>query len=234
MLVSLLLRRPSPFNVHRPLHIKHSLSLTTTTRRRTMSTPSLADFSTCELSDALIKIGLPHGDTYLMSTCIHRTLMVPAPDKTSPRPAAHFVDTATQGSVIVIDAPPHTKNAVWGGLMTAGAQARGAIGVVISGRCRDLAEHRSAGFPVFARGHSTLGQSPFTRPSAVNVPLTIQPQFSSEAFSGTFEADGVVCVPVGLIDKVVELAAKGREVDARCPGSRMHSEAQGSCESDFM
>lgn len=49
--------------------------------------------------------------------------------------------------------PPEAKNAVWGGLMTAGAKARGAIGVVISGRCRDLAEHRNAGFPVFARGH---------------------------------------------------------------------------------
>ena len=125
--------------------------------------------------------------------------------------------------------PPEAKNAVWGGLMTAGAKARGAIGVVISGRCRDLAEHRNAGFPVFARGHSTLGQSPFTRPSEVNVPLTIQPQFSSEAVKDAFKAvvvgpgdyvvadeDGVVCVPVDLVDQVVTLATKGREVDARC------------------
>lgn len=125
--------------------------------------------------------------------------------------------------------PPEAKNAVWGGLMTAGAKARGAIGVVISGRCRDLAEHRNAGFPVFARGHSTLGQSPFTRPSEVNVPLTIQPQYPSEAVKDTFKAvvvepgdyvvadeDGVVCVPVDLVDKVVALATKGREVDARC------------------
>ncbi|KAH9839300.1 ribonuclease E inhibitor RraA/Dimethylmenaquinone methyltransferase [Rhodofomes roseus] len=208
------------------------------------SSPSLADFSTCELSDALVKIGLPHGgfipDMNMFSPhsgasnmriCgpAYTVQMVPASDKSSPRPPAHFVDTAPQGSVIVIDAPPQTKNAVWGGLMTAGAQARGAVGVVISGRCRDLAEHRSAGFPVFARGHSTLGQSPFTRPSAVNVPLTIQPQFSSDAFKVTFEAvhvepgdyvvadeDGVVCVPVGLVDRVLELAAKGREIDARC------------------
>jgi regulator of RNase E activity RraA len=40
--------------------------------------------------------------------------------------------------------------------MTAGAQARGALGVIISGRCRDLGEHREAGFDVFARGSSTL------------------------------------------------------------------------------
>ena len=41
--------------------------------------------------------------------------------------------------------------------MTAGAQFRGVHGVVIDGRARDLIEHRAAGFPVFARGKSTLG-----------------------------------------------------------------------------
>ena len=112
--------------------------------------------------------------------------------------------------------------------MTAGAQARGAVGVVISGRCRDLAEHRAAGFPVFARGHSTVGQSPFVRPSAVNATLTIRPRDAGEgpdAFAPVSVApgdwivadeDGVVCVPVDMVDKVVEVARKGHEVDARC------------------
>lgn len=110
--------------------------------------------------------------------------------------------------------------------MTAGALARGAIGVVISGRCRDLSEHRSLGFPVFARGHSTLGQSPFTRPSSINIPITVCPQGSG---ASTFPAvtvqpgdwivadeDGVVCVPKALESQVLELATKGREIDARC------------------
>ncbi|KAG6335571.1 hypothetical protein ID866_3511 [Astraeus odoratus] len=154
--------------------------------------------------------------------------MVPASDTTAPKLSAHFVDTATPGSVIVIDAPPQTKNAVWGGLMTAGAQARGAVGVVISGRCRDLAEHRAAGFPVFARGHSTLGQGTFVRPSAINVPLVIAPQGIDHG-PHTFPAvevkpgdwiiadeNGVVCVPQHMADEVVELASIGRDVDARC------------------
>lgn len=115
--------------------------------------------------------------------------------------------------------------------MTAGAQARSARGVIISGRCRDLAEHRESGFPVFARGHSTLGQSPFTRPSTINVPLTIAPQGQGELEAGSvaFEAvivepgdwmvadeDGVICVPKGVVEKVVELAYEGREIDAKC------------------
>ncbi|OCH87056.1 RraA-like protein [Obba rivulosa] len=202
---------------------------------------SLADFTTCELSDALVKLGLSHGgllpditirsprngeDTRVCGPA-YTVQMVWASDEAAPKLRAHFVDTAPAGSVMLIDAPPQAKNAVWGGLMTAGAKARGVLGVVISGRCRDLAEHLVAGFPVFARGQSTLGQSPFTRPSAVNVPLTISSPDTSgpHAFPAVTvepgdwivaDMDGVVCVPTALQSKVVELAAKGREVDAKC------------------
>ena len=220
----------------------------------------MSSLSTCEISDALIKLGSPHGghipDIHILfpksdlriSGPAYTVQMVLASDQTAlPKPSAHFVDTATPKSIIVIDAPPRsvsslvrspssiidvhvesdTKNAVWGGLMTAGAQARDVLGVVISGRCRDLAEHRAAAFPVFARGHSTLGQSPFVRPSAVNVPLVIRPQDNADG-PDTFPAvtvepgdwivadeDGVVCVPKDVVDKVVEVAMIGREIDAR-------------------
>ncbi|TBU61635.1 RraA-like protein [Dichomitus squalens] len=152
--------------------------------------------------------------------------MVLGSNKDAPKLSAHFVDTASEGSVIVINTPERVKNAVWGGLMTAGAQSRGALGVVISGRCRDLAEHREASFPVFARGHSTLGQSPFTRPSEVNVPLVIRsPDVSDQEFPPVrvepgdwviADEDGVVCVPAEKAEEVIGLAMKGREVDARC------------------
>ena len=114
--------------------------------------------------------------------------------------------------------------------MSAGALTRGATGVVISGNVRDLSEHRSLKFPVFARGHSTLGQSPFTRVSEVNVPVAIKPQYpSSSEPQHSFpeliiepgdwvlaDEDGVVCVPKALEAQVVELATKGRAVDALC------------------
>ena len=115
--------------------------------------------------------------------------------------------------------------------MTAGAILRSAKGVIISGRCRDLAEHRSQNFPVFARGHSTLGQSPFTRSSEINVALTIEPISSvgpglgDEGFPAVTiqpgdwmigDEDGVVCVPRELESKVLELVAKGRDIDDLC------------------
>ncbi|KAI0744205.1 RraA-like protein [Daedaleopsis nitida] len=199
----------------------------------------LAAFSTCEISDAMIKLGAPNGghipDVHMLSPSdtstrlcgpAYTVQMVLGSNNDAPKLSAHFVDTAPAGSVIVINAPDRVKNAVWGGLMTAGAQSRGALGVVISGRCRDLAEHRDAAFPVFARGHSTLGQSPFTRPSEVNVPVLIPaPDVSEEEFPGVrvepgdwvvADEDGVVCVPAGRAEEVIGLAAKGRDIDERC------------------
>ncbi|KAG7446343.1 RraA-like protein [Guyanagaster necrorhizus] len=195
----------------------------------------LADYSTCEISDALIKLGSSNGgyipDINLIPTLPSDTTVcgpaytvqiVLAADQSAPKLSAHFVDTAPASSVIVINAPPKLKNAVWGGLMTAGAQARSAVGVIISGRCRDIGEHASLNYPVFSRGHSTLGQSPFTRPSAIGVPLVIQAEDdfpSVTVHPGDWmvgDKDGVVCVPRDLESKVVELTAKGREVDAKC------------------
>jgi regulator of RNase E activity RraA len=105
--------------------------------------------------------------------------------------------------------------------MSAGAQARGVVGVIISGRCRDISEHRSLAFPVFARGRSTLGQSPFTRPSAINVSLTLgagnfPPATINPGDWMIADEDGVVYVPKALEEQVVELATKGRQIDSRC------------------
>jgi regulator of RNase E activity RraA len=55
------------------------------------------------------------------------------------------------GEVLVIDARGCEDVAVWGGVATRAAMARGAAGVVIDGALRDAAEIRELGFPCFAR-----------------------------------------------------------------------------------
>ncbi|MGX6745716.1 RraA family protein [Streptomyces xantholiticus] len=40
----------------------------------------------------------------------------------------------------------------WGGILSLGASIRGVRGVVADGVCRDVAEARELGFPVFSRG----------------------------------------------------------------------------------
>jgi regulator of RNase E activity RraA len=90
-----------------------------------MSTSSqnanLSQYSSCEISDALVKLGLPHGghipDIHMLSPSTSNTKicapaytvkMVLSSNKTAPKLSEHFVDTAPAGSIIVMDAPPRS------------------------------------------------------------------------------------------------------------------------------
>ncbi|KAI0320796.1 RraA-like protein [Amylostereum chailletii] len=202
-----------------------------------MSNSILADYSSCEISDALLKLGVPHGghipdlrpfspseDARICGPA-YTVRMVLTSDASAPKLQGHFVDMIPEGTVAFIAAPPEAQNAVWGGLMTAGAKVRGCRGTIVYGRVRDVVEHRAASHPVFARGTSTVGQSPYTRAAEVQVPVTV----NAEAGPGGLppvqinpgdilvaDTDGVVCVPKELEIKVAERAAEGRAVDARC------------------
>ncbi|BGP46279.1 hypothetical protein JCM10450v2_002121 [Rhodotorula kratochvilovae] len=202
----------------------------------------LAGFSTCEVADALVKLKHPTGgyvpDLERFSGAEGKPLvgevftveLVDGRNTEAPKLEGHFVDLATTDSILFISTPPHTKSASLGGLLATALHRKGVRGVVTSGRCRDLAELRELDFPVFARGHSILGQSPFTRPSRVQVPLEIRPTTLPDtpadlAFPPTTvhpydvvlaDLDGVVVIRPERIDDVLRLAKAGRDVDERC------------------
>jgi len=58
------------------------------------------------------------------------------------------IDAVPEGAVVFVSCPPKTPNAVYGGLMSARAQASKAVGSVIDGRFRDLQEQRELNYPV--------------------------------------------------------------------------------------
>ncbi|WVR06985.1 hypothetical protein IAU60_004022 [Kwoniella sp. DSM 27419] len=152
----------------------------------------LSGLSSCEVSDALVKLGYPCGG-YVSSMNRYSgaegsSVVGPAftvklvrqegatetvDEARSPRAKEHFVDACPEGHVMVISSPYVRGAACWGGLMSTAAQTKGIKAVVIRGGCRDLSEHRALGFPVFAQYHSTLGQRTFLRPSEYNVPVSI-------------------------------------------------------------
>ncbi|KAI9317289.1 ribonuclease E inhibitor RraA/Dimethylmenaquinone methyltransferase [Dichotomocladium elegans] len=190
--------------------------------------------STCEIADAMLKLGhrpwggyIPDihmwspkfcdGDTRIMGPAF-TVKMVEKDNKTAPTPNVHFADAATEGSVMVISAPSDVKGAVWGGLMSARAKAKKVQGVVIDGRVRDLREHRSMEYPVFAKDHSILAQNAFVRPSEIQVPITMStsPVVVNPGDIIIADTDGVICVPVDLVDKVVESCAKYVAIDDKC------------------
>jgi regulator of RNase E activity RraA len=79
-----------------------------------------SDFSTCELSDALLKLGVPHGghipDVHRITSHSHSerlcgpaytVRLVLASDRDAPKLLqGHFVDLAPPNSVVFISVPP--------------------------------------------------------------------------------------------------------------------------------
>ncbi len=55
-----------------------------------------------------------------------------------------------RGEALIVAAGGYGDTAVWGGLLTQAAMARGLAGVVVDGAVRDSAETRALGFPCFA------------------------------------------------------------------------------------
>ncbi|KAF9365351.1 hypothetical protein BGX34_010391 [Mortierella sp. NVP85] len=201
------------------------------------STNDLPFYSSCDVADALLVLGVPSAgyipDIHLWSPeykagntrvfgPAYTVKMVPASDKESPKPAQHFVDAAPQGSVVCISQPANMVNAVWGGLMTARAMNRGALGVIVDGRIRDLNEQRDFGFPVFAKATSIMGAGPFTRAATLDQPITMQPNPNHPAVTihpGDYivaDADGVVVIPKDMLQSVEAQCKKSTAVDDQC------------------
>lgn len=132
-----------------------------------------------------------------------------------PTHALDAIDTSEAGSVIVIGIAGEADVAVWGGLMTAGAQVNGLAGAVLDGGVRDITEiRRDADFQVFARSVSpgtTLGRF---KTLASQVPvvcggITVHP---GDLIVG--DPDGVVVVPEAHVEAVLRLATEIEQREA--------------------
>ncbi|KAL6719745.1 hypothetical protein ACLMJK_001666 [Lecanora helva] len=195
---------------------------------------ALQDFSSCDVSDALQKLGHPHGgflsDLTLWSpqrqegpTKIigpaYTVKYIPKDQPANSTHKGHYIDTLPPHSILFISAPPTTTNAVYGGLMSNRAKYLNAAGTIVDGRIRDLQEHRDLGYPVFARGVGTAAPQGEVKVGEINGPvqflfgdkeMTISP---GDYLIG--DLNGVVCLPKALADKAVALMGSQVEADER-------------------
>jgi len=137
----------------------------------------------------------------------------PTTEFVPPTHALELIDSAAPGSVMVIAIDGEADVAVWGGLMTAGAYARGLAGAVLDGGVRDVAEiRRDYDFPVIARSVSpgtTLGRF---KTLGADIPVTCG---GIEVRPGDIvvgDVDGVVVVPRAQAAEVLKMS---REIDQR-------------------
>ncbi|PLB55014.1 RraA-like protein [Aspergillus steynii IBT 23096] len=131
-------------------------------------------------------------------------------------PGTHWVDWAQADTVAVVEQPEGQFCAVVGGIMAVRMNALGVKGVLVNGRIRDVQEMRGCGIPVWARGTSTVGTAAEAKPGARNVPVNLGGVVVSPGdiiFCDPLE--GVVAIPIDLLDPVLELMPKLVAMDDR-------------------
>ncbi|KAJ6028861.1 hypothetical protein N7540_004437 [Penicillium herquei] len=203
---------------------------------RAKAIQALSKFTSCDIGDALVKLGIKHGGhlSGLSMYSPHRmsgpskifgpaytVRMVPAADKDAPTPPGHFADAIPKDSVVFVSQPKGLISACWGGLMSTRAKKLGAAGVVIDGRFRDIEEHRALNFGLFARGISILGSNTFTKSSELNVPVRYENAEVNEEVTitpGDFilgDCDGVVAISPDTVEECLRLCQERYEIDEK-------------------
>ncbi|PHH63891.1 hypothetical protein CDD81_5339 [Ophiocordyceps australis] len=189
----------------------------------------LQQYSACDVSDALLKLNVPGGgfvaDLHLYSpgeeqasTIVARVSTLLFAPKHGPRPThpesniaagVHWADVTEPDSFVVMQQPAGQTNAVCGGIMALRIKARGAKGIAVAGRVRDLAELRATKLPIWAQGTSTVGAGAASVPWAVQVPLLVNKTPVCPGDVAVHDAaNGFVVIPANHVAAVLDLLPK--------------------------
>jgi regulator of RNase E activity RraA len=125
------------------------------------------------------------------------------------------VDSLRPDDVLVAYAPPTAKAALWGGLLSTAAKARGARGVVLEGLTRDRRQIASMNFPVFATGASPLDSKGRLRVFAYRCAIECGGVLVEPGDVVFGDADGVVVVPQDVALETVHEALNRVEAEHR-------------------
>jgi regulator of RNase E activity RraA len=171
------------------------------------------------VSDAMERIGLDgvlsglvaYGDSVVVGAAF--TVRLCEPER-SERPFNAYLDELSAGSVVVIDSGGLRGFSVWGGLMSAEARRRGAVGAVVRGEVRDVAQARQMRFGLFALGLTPRSGRPLARLESTGVSIDWDGTAVEPGDTVVADEDGVVVVPARHAQTVIDVAAEIEASDA--------------------
>lgn len=183
----------------------------------------LADrVTTAEISDALDYFGLPGSALGIQPVAGPRRLAGPAftvrfapLDPAQPGTVGDYLDDMPAGAVAVLDNAGRSDCTVWGGIMSQIAARRGLAGTVVNGVCRDTAEADQAGYALYALGRFMRTGKDRVQVDAVGAPVIVGGVRVSAGDYIVADADGVVAIPAGRVDQVLQRALAMQQVEHR-------------------
>ncbi len=177
--------------------------------------------STCNISDALDKLGLPCG-TYGISplydvpriagTAITMKIVPYGSNNPSGHMGADPLDAAEPGDVLVFDNGGRLDQNCWGEIVTHAALQKGVVGVIVDGAARDVDVTKEMGFPVFARGTVPLTARKRNVQGDYNCPVRIGGLQVNPGEIVVADSNGIVVIPTDRAEEVLKVC---KEMEVR-------------------
>lgn len=118
-------------------------------------------------------------------------------------PLFDYIRGLRPNDVAVVTTTGDVRGGIWGGLVSTGAKARGAVGMVTDGVVRDASEIEQLPFPVFARGHSPIDSLGVCEIVESGVPIECGGARVNPGDIVFGDYMGVVVVPAAAADEVL-------------------------------